>query len=72
MHLPGGFTRVVLVDVAHGQHRIDIPTDAIPVHMRQLGARLVVVTPRFTPEPSDTAEAIREMCRWVRVEELAA
>jgi hypothetical protein len=70
MHLPGGFTRVVLYDLAHGEHRLDIPTDLIPAHLRQLGTRFTVIAPRFTPEALDTVEVIRDMCQQVRVEEL--
>ena len=70
MHLPGGFTRVVLFDLDDGHHRIEIPTDRIPVHLRRLGAIFLVVRPQFTPEDSDSAEAVREMCSQLDVEEL--
>ena len=72
MHLPGGFTRVVLLDLSDGGHWLDIPTDAIPLQLRRPGSRFAVVVPRFTPEPSDSEQAVREMCRRVRVEEADA
>jgi hypothetical protein len=68
MHLPGGFTRLILSDLAHGGHRLDIPTDAIPLLLRPIGSRLVVVAPRFQVEPSDTQKSIREMCRLIQIE----
>ena len=72
MHLPGGSTRLVLPEVAHGEIRVEIPTEAIPLHLRGLGSRFIVVQPRFTPEPTDTIEAVRAMCSGVRVEEANA
>ena len=70
MHLPGGFTRVVLFDLAHGDCRLDIPTEKIPFHLRPIGSEFLAITPRFTPEPSDSVDVIREMCRQVHVEGL--
>jgi hypothetical protein len=67
IHLPGNFTRVVLPEFGNGS--VDIPTDAIPFHLRGLGSSFIVVWPRFKPEPSDSIDAIREMCRRVQVEE---
>jgi hypothetical protein len=70
MHLPGGFTRVILFALAHGDLRWDIPTECIPPHLRPIGSEFLVIMPRFTPEPGDTPDAIREICRQVQVEEL--
>ena len=71
MHLPGGFTRVLLFALADGKFRWDIPTDRIPPHLRSIGSEFLVIMPRFTPEPGDTPDAIREICRQVQVEELS-
>lgn len=60
MHLPGGYTRVRLFALAHGYAWWEIPTRAIPAFLRPLGSRLFVTTPRFTVEPEDSIEAIRE------------
>lgn len=69
MHLPGGFTRVILFEL--GDRWWDIPTDRIPLHLRRIGAEFVVIRPRFKVETSDTPEAIREMCRQAQIEELS-
>ena len=68
MHLPGGFTRVILFEL--GDRRWEIPTDSIPLRLRRIGSEFFVITPRFTVEATDTPEAVREMCRQVHVEEL--
>jgi hypothetical protein len=70
MHLPGGFTRVILFEVAQGGSWIEIPTHRIPAHLRALGSKFLVTVPRFTPEASDTPEAIRELCQQAQVDEL--
>jgi hypothetical protein len=70
MHLPGDFTRIFLFKLAHGEHRLDIPTIKIPLQLRGIGSEFLVVMPRFTPEASDTPEAVREMCAQVQVEQL--
>jgi hypothetical protein len=70
MHLPAGFTQVVLFETSYGGHRWVILTDKIPPHLRQIGSEVLVISPRFTPESEDSADDIREMCRRVQVEEL--
>jgi hypothetical protein len=69
-HLPGGFTQVVLFAIDHGTHRLQIPTDRIPPHLRPIGSEFYVITPRFRPEAGDSVETLRQMCREIRVEEL--
>ena len=68
MHLPGGFTRVILFNL--GGHWWDIPTDKIPPRLRGIGSEFVVIMPGFAPEEADTPEAIRKMCEQVTIEEL--
>jgi hypothetical protein len=70
MHLPGGFTRVVLRNF--GGHWWDIPTNKIPTHLRTIGSELLITMPRFTPEQSDIPEAVRDMLEQVDIEELSA
>jgi hypothetical protein len=71
MHLTGGFTRVL---INYGRYQWDIPTDKIPPHLRRIGLKFTVVMPRFAPEPSDSADVIRQACReattQIQVEEL--
>jgi hypothetical protein len=68
MHLPGGFTRVILFELS--ERRWEIPTDRIPLQLRRIGSEFFVVMPRFTVETSDTPEALRELCQQVHIEEL--
>ena len=68
MHLPGGFTRVILFEL--GDRRLEIPTGRIPLQLRRIGSEFSVITPRFTVETSDSPEAVREQCQQVAVEEL--
>jgi hypothetical protein len=47
MHLPSGYSRVLLestvgVGLAGGGIHWDIPTEAIPLHLRRLGSRFIV------------------------------
>jgi hypothetical protein len=48
---------------------MDIATADIPLHLRQIGARFIVVFDAITPEEGDTFDEIREAIS-VRVEEL--
>jgi hypothetical protein len=66
-HQSGGSTRVGYERVP-GQW-IDIPTDAIPRHLRALGSRFILVFQGITPERQDTAEELR-VASQVAVEEL--
>lgn len=70
MHLPGGFTRVRLYALAHGEGWWDIPTEAIPSHLRSLGCRMLVTVARFSVEEGDQISDIREQVRSVLVESL--
>ena len=61
MHLNGRVTKVSLErtegsGMADGGITWDIPTDDIPVHLRAIGSRFVVVTTMLRPEAGDTAE----------------
>jgi hypothetical protein len=70
MHLPGGWTRIIFFAITHGDIRNDIPTEAIPLHLRPIRSEFLVIMPRFSVEPTDSIEEIRNMCRQVQVEEL--
>lgn len=70
LHLSGGVTRVVLFDLARGDIRQDIPTDKIPLHLRPIGSKFIVILPRFRPEPTDSADDIRTFCQKIEIEEL--
>lgn len=67
MHLPGGFSRLRLAGLAHGEHRVDVPTEAIPLDLRAIGTVLQVQLPRFAPESSDTPDEIRAYARSVLI-----
>lgn len=69
MHLPGGFTRVLLIEIADGRGFWDIPTEKIPTPLRVLGAKFFVVAPSFDVEINDSADAIRKVLSELRVEE---
>jgi hypothetical protein len=74
MHLNEGYTKVLLErtegsGMADGGIVWDIPTHAIPLHLRRIGARFVVVTESIWPEEKDTAEELRSAIH-VTVEEL--
>jgi hypothetical protein len=48
MHLPGGFSRVLVdstvgVGLVGGVVHWEIPTDSIPPHLRKLGSRFIVL-----------------------------
>ena len=46
---------------------VQIPTDAIPIHLRKMGTELLIIVPRFEPEKNDTLEEIRKMCAQIEV-----
>ncbi len=60
MHLNGGFTKVVLEGVT-GESGIarDIPTRTVPLHLRAIGTRILLVGHFQIPETDDSAEDIR-------------
>jgi hypothetical protein len=75
MHLNGGYTRVSVVrteglGMADGGILWDIPTEAIPAHLRAVGAQFLAVVPRFTPEDQDSPDDIRRMLAQVAIQEL--
>jgi hypothetical protein len=76
MHLNGGYTRVSLIrteglGMADGGITWDIPTEAIPPHLRRLGSQLLAIVPRFTPEDHDLPDDIRRMVKQVEIQELS-
>lgn len=70
MHLPGGFTRVRLFALGHGEGWWEVPTARIPPRLRALGSRVLVTTPRFAVEPEDLPSDIRCLVHDVLVEDL--
>lgn len=60
MHLNGGFTKVILertigIGHANGGTEWDIPTHRIPLHLRAIGSRFVIVMPAGPQESGDAA-----------------
>ena len=75
MHLNGGYTRVSVVrteglGMADGGVTWDIPTGAIPPHLRAIGAQFLASMPRFMPEDHDSPDDIRRMIRRLEIHEL--
>jgi hypothetical protein len=75
MHLNGGFTKVVLErtmgsGMADGGICWDIPTDRIPLHLRAIGSRFLVVTHVIRPDADDTVDALRAAVHELAIEEL--
>ena len=77
MHLPGGHSRVLIessvgVGLAGGDIYWEIPTEAIPAHLRKLGSRFIVVA-RFVGSKREaegmTADEIRAANK-VSIEEI--
>lgn len=74
MHF-NGYTRVSVIrteglGLANGGAEWDIPTQCIPHHLRSIGSRFLIVTPRFTPEEHDSAEDIRRIRDQIEIYEL--
>jgi hypothetical protein len=75
MHLNGGYTRVSVVrsegaGMADGGITWDIPTEAIPPHLRAIGSMSLAVVPSFTPEDHDSGDDIRRMIEQIEIREL--
>ena len=73
-HMSGGHTKVLLertggLGLADGGTHWDIPTEMIPLHLRGIGARFLLVGQFITPEDHDTAADVRAALRFLRVEE---
>ena len=72
-HLNEGYTRVLMERLIDGQpvslYDIDIPTEIIPLRLRHLGSRFVLVWPPFSVESTDSADEIRAAMKY-RVEEM--
>ena len=67
-HLSGGYTRVIY---ERASSSIDIPTAAIPHHLRPIGSRFLIAFQGIAPESHDTIDELRAAC-VVSVEELDA
>jgi len=66
-HLNGGFTTVIWPT----GHHIDIRTEEIPPHLRQIGARFILRFEGLWPEASDSAEELQKAARDpIEIEEL--
>jgi len=75
MHLNGGYTKVFLertegCGMANGGIEWDIPTRVIPLHLRPIGSRFLVLTNSVWPESTDTVEELRAVVAAITVEEL--
>jgi hypothetical protein len=66
-HHSEGLTRVVYDRIPFSG--VDIPTDIIPVHLRRIGSRFVIVGNSITTEEADGIDEIRAAIS-VRIEEL--
>jgi hypothetical protein len=76
MHLNSGLTKVaveraVSSGMAKSEIYWDIPTDLIPLHLRAVGKRFVVVTSSGLPEPGDPADALRAAMQHITIEEIS-
>jgi hypothetical protein len=70
MHLPGGYSRVLLE--LPGNFHWEIPTESIPVHLRRIGSRFLVIRHGLTGKTeveNMTGDEIRELI-WVEVQEI--
>jgi hypothetical protein len=76
MHLNGGMTKISLertegLGLANGGVTWDVPTNDIPMHLRPIGSRFVIVAATLRPEAGDSTEVIRQASRPdVLIEEL--
>jgi hypothetical protein len=73
MHLPAGYTRVLFDDsVSVGGISVDIPTDAIPFHLRGIGSEFIMIATTLTGQAEAekmTPEEIRRV-QTVSIEEI--
>jgi hypothetical protein len=66
MHLPGGFTKLRMH--AGGDLYFDVPTEAIPLHLRNIGSKVVLCLDQtIRPNSLEEARALRSQA--VRVED---
>jgi len=56
--------------MADGGATWDIPTEAIPSHLRAIGSMSLAVVPCFTPEDHDSPDDIRRMIKQLEIREL--
>jgi hypothetical protein len=66
-HLNEGFTTVA----TDRGGSWDIPTHRIPIDLRSIGSRFVVIVQTMTPELSDSSEAMRAAMQNVSTEPLS-
>jgi hypothetical protein len=71
-HLPEGYTRVLPkrfegMGLTDGSIGWDIPTAAIPSHLRGIGSRFFVIGQHVFPEEHDTVDEPRAAARLIRV-----
>jgi hypothetical protein len=74
-HLSEGYTRVLPerfegIGMTDGSIGYDIPTKAIPAHLRVLGSRFLLIGQYVTPEEQDSWEDIRVALRSLQIQEL--
>jgi hypothetical protein len=63
--------RTIGVGLADGGICWDIPTERIPIQLRSIGSRFIVIMQAMTPEPSDPPEAVRAAVNNICVEPLS-
>ena len=67
-HLDAGYSRIELIRL---KWHWEIPTSSIPIPLRHIGAKFLVIAPRFSVEDTDSADEIRQMIATLRISELA-
>jgi hypothetical protein len=65
MHLDGGYTRISLtrtegLGIANGGVEWDIPTVAIPFHLRRIGSQFIVIQMSVEDDSPEDARRIRD------------
>jgi hypothetical protein len=73
-YMSEGYTRVTLerfegLGMANGGCDWDIPTAAIPGHLRRIGSRFVLVGHFVRPEDRDGPDEMRKVLRSIQVED---
>lgn len=67
-HLDAGYSRIELIRL---RCQWEIPTNAIPIPLRHIGAQFLVIAPRFSVEDTDSADEIRQKIATLQISELA-
>ena len=65
-HLDHGYTRIQFLQPPHNGW--DIPTSAIPSHLRKIGTPIKISASALWPENNDSPEQLRD-AQWILVED---